>query len=113
MLSRSFIAGLLAALALAAPAAAMPLDLRNPDTARQDLRMPDTRDAARRPPEARQDLRMPDTRDAAQRPPVASPTPAPSSHGDVPWALVGAGLGALLLVGVAARRRRAVRLRPA
>lgn len=112
MLSRSFIGGLLAAMALAVPAAAMPIDLRVRDTARQDLRMPDTRDAAQRPSETRQDLRSPDTRDAAQRPPVASPTPAQPADHDVPWALIGGGLCALLLVGLAARRR-VVRLRPA
>ena len=52
-------------------------------------------------PPARQDLRSPDARDAAQPRPVATPTP--TADGEMPWALVGGG--ALLLGGIAARRR--------
>jgi transposase len=64
-----------------APVAAAQQDLRMPDTRdaamqaeqRQDLRMPDTRDAAMQA-ERRQDLRMPDTRDwAAGRGPDTAP----------------------------------------
>jgi hypothetical protein len=62
------------------------------------------------PPVPRQDLRSPDARDAALPRPTA--TPAPSADGELPWALVGGGLGALLLGGVAARRR-VMRLRMA
>jgi hypothetical protein len=79
-----------AALAVSAPAGAEPVDLRSPDarypqtattapghllgkhpSARQDLRSPDARDAARKHPSARQDLRSPDARDAARKHPSA------------------------------------------
>ena len=68
-------------LVLAAPAAAMP------DTV----------------PAPRQDLRSPDTRDAALGRPVSAP--APAADAERPWALVGGGLGVLLAGGLAARRR--------
>ena len=93
---RSTLAFLLAGLALAAPAAAQQQHY-------QDL---SSRDAA----PSRQDLRSPDTRDAAR--PQPTPSPAPVQSSDTPWALVGGGLGALLLGGAAVRRRR-LRLRVA
>ena len=75
-------------LTLAAPAAAMPLDPLPTDVPQQDLRSPDTRDAALGRP-------------------VTSPTPAPAAEAEMPWALVGGGLAALALGGVAVRRARA------
>jgi hypothetical protein len=87
-------------------------DLRSPDTRDaalasaasdyQDLRSPDTRDAAvTSEAQGYQDLRSPDTRDAAAGVPP-SPTPTPTSAdtgtdwGDV-WIVAG---GVLLLVGL-------------
>jgi hypothetical protein len=89
--------------ALAAPTAA----------AQQDLRSPDTRDAARTSSLAgttstpRQDLRSPDTRDYAEgrgtfnAPEVtvvklAQPAPAPVSDGGIDWGDVGIGAGGVL-----------------
>jgi hypothetical protein len=76
-LIKSVVTGLAIAAVAASPALAYQ-DLRSPDTRdaalsaasqqpRQDLRMPDTRDAAlsAASQQPRQDLRMPDTRDAA------------------------------------------------
>ena len=111
------------------PAAAAQQDLRSPDTRdaamqaerKQDLRMPDTRDAAMQA-ERKQDLRLPDTRDWAEG---RGPDTAPiveyvevSKPNGFDWA--DAGLGAasgigLVLIGAgtamtAARlRRRSVR----
>ena len=84
ILTRS-IATALAAGAAFAPAAA----------AQQDLRMPDTRDAAQRP-ERTQDFRLPDTRDAAEgrTAPVVEFVEVPRADGfDVGDAVVGAGSG--------------------
>jgi hypothetical protein len=89
--------------ALAAPTAA----------AQQDLRSPDTRDAARTSSLAgttstpRQDLRSPDTRDYAEgrgtfnAPEVtvvklAQPAPAPVGDGGIDWGDVGIGAGGVL-----------------
>ena len=115
------LAFLLAGLALAStrggPAAAYQ-DLSSRDAAhsRQDLRSPAP--ATRRSRRQRPALARHPRRGAlaagpalARRPrrgaPTPSPSPAPSADGDVPWALVGGGLGALLLGVAAARRRRA------
>ena len=79
-ITRSIIIAFAVSVAVA-PAAAAQQDLRSPDTRdaamqaerRQDLRMPDTRDAAKLA-ERKQDLRMPDTRDwAAGRGPDKAP----------------------------------------
>jgi hypothetical protein len=98
IISRSVAAALVAA-AVTAPAA----------VAQQDLRMPDTRDAAERSQQRqRQDLRMPDTRDAAEgRGPqtapivevveVPQPQAEPVAQG-FDWG--DAGLGALAGAGV-------------
>ncbi|HEX6024220.1 MAG TPA: hypothetical protein VFZ00_19680 [Solirubrobacter sp.] len=116
--SRSIALGL-TCFALVAPTAGAQ-DLRMPDTRDaaveqiQDLRMPDTRDAAI---EQIQDLRSPDTRDAANassgldtspmNPPVISTADEPSvaEGSSTPWttiALVSGGfLLAILLVGLA------------
>ena len=87
------VAALVAAAATAPTASARP----------QDLRMPDTRDAAARAQE-RQDLRMPDTRDAAagrgtESAPIVEfvEVPEPQPQG-FDWA--DAGLGALAGIGV-------------
>jgi hypothetical protein len=71
-ITRSIVIAFVVSVAVA-PAAAAQQDLRMPDTRdaakqtelRQDLRMPDTRDAAEQA-QRRQDLRMPDTRDWAE-----------------------------------------------
>ena len=76
---RSILACLLAFSALSAPTAAQSQHVPSRDAleaamkaqSRQDLRSPDTRDAAR----SRQDLRSPDTRDAARN---APPWPRPT-----------------------------------
>jgi hypothetical protein len=74
-LSRAALAAL-AALAMGAPVAvAQPADgVKAAPAAKQDLRSPDARDAAR--PAPKQDMRSPDARDAARpRPPAALPGP--------------------------------------
>ena len=81
---RSTLLTCLVALALVSPAAAMPLEPLPTDAPRQDLRSPDTRDAALRRPVS---------------------TPAPAAKAEMPWALVGGGLGVLLAGGLAVRRR--------
>jgi hypothetical protein len=105
-LTRSIAVAIVVSAALA-PAAA----------AQQDLRMPDTRDAARQA-EERQDLRMPDTRDRAEgRGPETAPivefVEVREPNG-FDWADAGLGAGAgvgLVLIGAgtamtAARLRR-------
>jgi hypothetical protein len=109
----------LALAALAAPtAAAQQQDLRSPDTRdaaraaataagqQQDLRSPDTRDAARTT-QTRQDLRSPDARDAAagrgtfNAPGVTVvrlPQPAVARDGGIDWGDAGIGAGGLLTV---------------
>lgn len=111
------------ALALAAfttPAAAAPLDLRDPGSypaypspptsAAQDLRSADSRQPVSVVPSAPQDLRAPDTADAADgrgtfsapevtvvKVPVP-PAPASSSGGGLDWADAGIGAGGILAV---------------
>jgi hypothetical protein len=146
------LAGALAVAAIAVPAAAapaQPADMRTwgvqanaqareaqvrkqPATARQDLRSPDARDAARtasRSVTPTQDLRSPDARDAAVNPrvvgdrqpptigsPDPAPAPVPAKSGDgLDWAPIGLGLaGCLLGVGgltaLSVRRTRRVRV---
>jgi hypothetical protein len=91
------------ALGLALAALAAPTAL-----AQQDLRSPDTRDAARAAAMAvaqRQDLRSPDARDAAagrgtfnapEVTVVRLPQRAPAPDGGIDWGDVGIGAGALL-----------------
>ena len=110
-------AALVAACAVPASATAQGQDLRSPDTrdaaaaaqadGYQDLRSPDARDAGRTPDSVvSQDLRSPDARDAG-RPPVEVPTPvveireAPGSGFD--WGDAGIGAaGMLALFSIAA-----------
>ena len=110
-------AALVAACAAPSTAAAQGQDLRSPDTrdaaaaaqeqSYQDLRSPDARDAGRTPDTAvTQDLRSPDARDAG-RPPVQVATPvveireAPGSGFD--WGDAGIGAaGMLALFSIAA-----------
>jgi hypothetical protein len=110
-------AALVAACAVPATAAAQEQDLRSPDTrdaaataqmeGYQDLRSPDSRDAGRTPgEEVAQDLRSPDARDAGRQP-VAAPQSvveireAPTSGFD--WGDAGIGAaGILALVSIAA-----------
>jgi hypothetical protein len=99
---RIFRSGLVA-LAFAALTAA-------PAVAQQDLRNPDTRDAARHiVSDPQQDLRSPDTRDAAAgRGPstapdvtvIKVPEPAPTSGAGIDW--TDAGLGAAIVLVLAA-----------
>ena len=109
-------AALVAACTVPATAAAQGQDLRSPDTRDaaaaaaqqhyQDLRSPDARDAARTPDTVLpQDLRSPDARDAG-RPPVQVPTPvveireAPGNGFD--WGDAGIGAaGILALLSIA------------
>jgi hypothetical protein len=103
-------AALVAACAVPATAAAQGQDLRSPDTrdaaaaaqaqSYQDLRSPDARDAGRTPDiRVTQDLRSPDARDAG-RPPVEVPTPVveirevPGSGFD--WGDAGIGAAGML-----------------
>jgi hypothetical protein len=100
-----------------------------PAAAQQDLRMPDTRDAADRstqwiapdtglpgyptpsdPPRGNQDLRSPDTRDAAagrstsvapQVTVVKLPQPAPAPAGGIDWADAGMGAAIVLVLSAA------------
>jgi hypothetical protein len=110
------VAATLAIGAVLAPAAAAQQDLRSPDTRDaaeraervQDLRMPDTRDAAERPQHV-QDLRMPDTQDSAvgrglENAPVVEFVDAPRADGfDWTDAVVGAAGGfGILLIGTGA-----------
>ena len=103
-LATALCSALLATAALAPAASAMP----------QDLRSPDTRDAASTSSlagtssGASQDLRSPDTRDVANGyAPVLESTPAPvesSSSGGFDWASAGIGVaaaGGVLLIVVA------------
>ena len=106
-LSRSTAVGLALA-ALAAPTAladphAADVHARAEAAQNQDLRSPDTRDAATRA-EPKQDLRSPDTRDAGEgrgtyTAPnvivVKVPEPAPADGG-IDWADAGIGVGGLL-----------------
>jgi hypothetical protein len=100
--------------AVLAPAAAAQQDLRSPDTRdaaeraqrTQDLRSPDTRDAAERA-QRTQDFRMPDTRDAAagrgtENAPVVEFVDVPEADGfDVSDAALGAAAGiGFVLIGV-------------
>jgi hypothetical protein len=105
-LTRTIATALVAGAALAPAAAAIP----------QDMRMPDTRDAATRP-ERTQDYRLPDTRDAAEgrTAPVVEFVEVSRADGfDLGDAVVGAGSGiglVLIATGGAlatarARRRR-------
>jgi len=124
-ITRSAALGLTLAAFAAPTAAAVPADLRSPDTrdaaltaatgGPQDLRSPDTRDAALTAEAAkgapRQDLRSPDTRDfAAGRGTFSAPEvtvvkvsePSPVAGG-LDWADAGIGAGGMLglvLVGV-------------
>jgi hypothetical protein len=128
---RRIVAGLaVAALLVPASAGARVLnDPPQPGHPSQDLRMPDTRDAAGAAG-AKQDLRMPDTRDAAADPRAASPTsslagtvspppaPAPVATDDdgVDWPSIGIGaavFGGLVLMGFGVVTVRRARLRPA
>jgi hypothetical protein len=110
----------LALAAFTAPAAAAPLDLRDPGSsvafpappasASQDLRNPDSRVPALVEASASQDLRAPDTIDAASgrgtfnAPEVTvvkvpgPPAPASSSRGGLDWADAGIGAGGILAV---------------
>jgi hypothetical protein len=108
-------AALVAACAVPATAAAQGQDLRSPDTrdaaaaaeaqSYQDLRSPDARDAGQAPhTQVTQDLRSPDARDAGR--PIQVPTPvveiraAPGSGFD--WGDAGIGAaGALALLSIA------------
>ena len=103
-------AALVAACAVPATAVAQTQDLRSPDTRDaaaaaaaehyQDLRSPDARDAGRTPDtHVTQDLRSPDARDAG-RPPVQVPTPVVEIR-EVPgngfdWGDAGIGAAGLL-----------------
>jgi hypothetical protein len=103
-------AALVAACAVPATAVAQTQDLRSPDTRDaaaaaaaehyQDLRSPDARDAGRTPDtHVTQDLRSPDARDAG-RPPVQVPTPLVEIR-EVPgngfdWGDAGIGAAGLL-----------------
>jgi hypothetical protein len=109
-------AALVAACAVPASAVAQGQDLRSPDTRDaaaeaaaaadyQDLRSPDTRDAARSSgPRQYSDLRSPDARDAGRaQPPVTIPVvDAPDGTGGFDWgdASIGAA-GMLALMGIA------------
>ena len=92
LITRSFAVALIAGTALAPAATAKP---------QQDLRMPDTRDAAEQP---KQDLRMPDTRDSAagrgtETAPIVEFVEVPVAEPQgFDW--TDAGLGALTGVGV-------------
>jgi hypothetical protein len=100
--------------------------------ARQDMRSPDTRDAAQTA-QVRQDLRSPDARDAAEgrgtynspdvvivKVPQPSPAAAPEPSGGIDWADAGIGAGSLVglsLIGlggalVIVHRRRPARGAP-
>ena len=100
------------AVCLALAALAAPTALADPHAAdmharaeaqKQDLRSPDTRDAATRA-ETKQDLRSPDTRDASEgRGTYTAPNvmivkvPEPvQAEGGIDWADVGIGAGGLL-----------------
>jgi hypothetical protein len=119
-LRRSLACALIAS-SIAAPAAfAAPQDLRSPDTRDaaeqsqppaspvQDLRSPDARDAATRPQPASpgQDLRSPDARDAATRPqPVAESSSVTlssedSSSGGFDWSTAGISVAILSGLGL-------------
>jgi hypothetical protein len=91
--------------------------------AQQDLRMPDTRDAAIAATQ-KQDLRGEHARDAARAPQVAAqmraftpappvaakPAPAPAASAGTPWAIIGISLfAALVAVGGAVMYVRAPR----
>jgi predicted dienelactone hydrolase len=104
----------ISAIAAVTASAALPAS-----AAAQDLRMPDTRDAAERQaadlPQLRQDLRMPDRRAPASAPTVVRIVDAPPAKADgFDWtdAGIGAagGLAILTLAGgmglVATQRRR-------
>ena len=118
LISRSAVAAVAVAALAASPAAAQ-----------QDLRMPDTRDAASGrwvmpeeglpayptpsvPAQPKQDLRSPDTRDAAagrgtsDAPQVTvvklpQPVPAPASDGGIDWADAGMGAAIVLVLSAA------------
>ena len=112
---RTTAAAALLALAMSAPALAQQ-DLRSPDTrdaaiaatARQDLRSPDAGDAARTGEIARQMRRF----DATSQPPAAAPAPQRVVVTDTqtPWLLI-ALMGALTLAVVAFTGAYAVHLR--
>jgi hypothetical protein len=109
-------AALMAACAAPATAAAQGQDLRSPDTrdaaaaaeaqSYQDLRSPDARDAGQAPStEVSQDLRSPDARDAG-RPAIQVPTPVVEIHtasgSGFDWGDAGIGAaGALALLSIA------------
>jgi hypothetical protein len=109
-------AALVAACAVPATAAAQGQDLRSPDTrdaaaaakaqSYQDLRSPDARDAGQSTDtQVTQDLRSPDARDAGQ-PPVKVPTPVVEIHAapgnGFDWGDAGIGAaGALALLSIA------------
>ena len=103
--THKLIATTTAALALAAPAAAVAQqDLRSPDSrdaavgVRQDLRSPDAREAAT---VVRQDLRSADARDAAVRPTPVPAAPSPvrfDEPGGFQWG--DAGIGAAGMLGL-------------
>ena len=110
LLTTKTLAIALVAAAISAPGAAAQQDLRSPDTRDaaqstvQDLRSPDTRDAAQ---STVQDLRSPDARDAAIGVATASAaTPEPVSSGEgFDWASAGIGVAAvggvlLMLLGL-------------
>jgi hypothetical protein len=102
---RIFSSGVVA-VAIAATAA-------SPAAAQQDLRMPDTRDAAAASimSDPAQDLRMPDTRDAAARRGTSTapdvtvvklPEPVPTTGGGIDWSDAGLGAAVVLVLGAAA-----------
>jgi hypothetical protein len=102
----------ISAIAAVTASAALPAS-----AAAQDLRMPDTRDAAERSqvPQLRQDLRMPDRRAPATAPTVVRIVDAPPAKADgFDWTDAGigaaAGLAMVTLAGgmslVATQRRR-------
>jgi hypothetical protein len=114
----------LAAVAVAAPVAgASTQDLRSPDTRDAavtqvvqgtDLRSPDTRDAGLPAPAPVIDLRSPDGRDAAT-PPSSQPAADPPSDGFA-WGYLIVGSAALVLLtagGLTTRSRRAKHSVPA
>jgi hypothetical protein len=130
---RCLVAGLAVA-ALLVPASAGARIVDNPPLyahTSQDLRSPDTRDAAERISGPRQDLRMPDTRDASADVRSASPTsslagtvsppsvpavPAATDDDGVDWPTIGIGaalFGGLVLVGFGIAGVRRARLHPA
>jgi hypothetical protein len=111
---RTTAAAALLALAMSAPALAQQ-DLRSPDTrdaaiaatTKQDLRGPDARDAARASQIAREMRRFAATsRPADTTSPPSAAQPVPASSGGFDW--LSAAIGAIAVAGLALASRKAV-----